>query len=149
MGTKNCPSCGAPIAADATECKYCGEKIAIEPPQYAPPQQPQYAPPQYAPPQQPQYAPPQYAAPVYAPPQVQPQAQPATFTSPKSKTAAGLLAIFLGGLGIHKFYLGKPGLGILYLIFCWTWIPEIVGIIEGIIYLTMSDENFYYKYVKK
>lgn len=161
MSTKTCPSCGAPIAADATECKYCGEKIAVEQAQYAPPQQMPYAPPQqqmpYAPPQQMPYAPPQQQT-QYAPPQQMPYAQPqyaqsqtppVAFTSSKSKIAAGLLAIFLGGLGIHKFYLGKPGIGILYLIFCWTFIPSIVGFIEGIIYLSSSDEKFYYKYVKK
>jgi len=70
-------------------------------------------------------------------------------TSDKSKIVAGLLAIFLGGIGVHKFYLGKIGMGILYLVFCWTFIPEIVGIIEGIIYLTSSDEKFYEKYVNK
>ena len=151
MSTRTCPSCGAPIAADATECKYCGEKISVEQASYAPPQQTPYAPPQqtpYAPPQQTRYAPPQQMP--YAPPQyAQPQTSPAAFTSSKSKIAAGLLAIFLGGLGIHKFYLGKPGIGILYLIFCWTFIPSIVGFIEGIIYLSSSDEKFYYKYVKK
>ncbi len=64
----------------------------------------------------------------------------------KSKIAAGLFGIFLGGLGIHKFYLGQIGWGIVYLIFCWTFIPEIAGFIEGIIYLTMSDEAFAAKY---
>jgi TM2 domain-containing membrane protein YozV len=44
----------------------------------------------------------------------------------KSKTTAGLLAIFLGGLGFHKFYLGQTGRGILYLVFCRTWIPSII-----------------------
>ncbi|MHA1792887.1 MAG: NINE protein [Promethearchaeota archaeon] len=67
-------------------------------------------------------------------------------TSP-NKIVAGLLAIFLGGLGIHKFYLGKIGEGILYIIFCWTIIPSIIGFIEGIIYLVMSDDEFYQKYV--
>lgn len=64
----------------------------------------------------------------------------------KSKAAAGLLAIFLGGMGIHKFYLGRIGWGIVYLLFSWTWIPVIVGFIEGIIYLTMSEEAFHKKY---
>lgn len=64
----------------------------------------------------------------------------------KSRIAAALFAIFLGGIGIHKFYLGSVGLGILYLLFCWTFIPAIVGFIEGIIYLTMSDEAFAAKY---
>lgn len=63
----------------------------------------------------------------------------------KSKIVAGILAILLGGLGIHKFYLGKVGSGIVYLLFCWTWIPEIVGFIEGIIYLTSNDHNFQVK----
>lgn len=58
---------------------------------------------------------------------------------------AGLLGIFLGGLGIHKFYMGKVGMGILYLLFCWTGIPAIIGFIEGIIYLCSNDENFQLK----
>lgn len=64
----------------------------------------------------------------------------------KSKVAAALLAIFLGGFGIHKFYLGKAGMGILYLVFCWTGIPAIIGFIEGIIYLCESDQSFAAKY---
>jgi TM2 domain-containing membrane protein YozV len=64
----------------------------------------------------------------------------------KSRAAAALLAIFLGGLGAHKFYLGKPLMGILYLLFCWTMIPAIIGLIEGIIYLTKSDEEFAAQY---
>jgi TM2 domain-containing membrane protein YozV len=66
----------------------------------------------------------------------------------KERLTAGLFAILLGGLGVHKFYLGKTGLGILYLIFCWTFIPSIVGLIEGIMYLTMSDEEFKIKHVQ-
>lgn len=66
--------------------------------------------------------------------------------STKSRTVAIVLAIFLGGLGAHKFYLGKPGLGILYLVFCWTFIPAVVALIEAIIYLTKSDAEFAAKY---
>lgn len=66
----------------------------------------------------------------------------------KSKTTAGLLGILLGGVGAHKFYLGKVGLGILYLVFCWTFIPVIIGLIEGILYLTATDEAFAQKYCK-
>lgn len=62
--------------------------------------------------------------------------------SEKSKVAAGLLGIFLGGIGVHKFYMGKTGKGILYLLLCWTGIPAIIGFIEGIMYLTDSDEKF-------
>ena len=64
----------------------------------------------------------------------------------KSRLAAGLFAIFLDGIGVHKFYLGKVGLGILYLLFCWTFIPSVIGLIEGIIYLTMTDQAFAAKY---
>lgn len=64
----------------------------------------------------------------------------------KNRIVAALLALFLGGLGIHKFYLGKVGMGIIYLIFCWTGIPCIISIIEAIIYLTMSDTKFAQKY---
>ena len=69
-----------------------------------------------------------------------------TSTTPRSKATAGILAILLGGLGIHKFYLGKAGMGILYLLFCWSFIPAIVGFIEGILYLTMSEAVFNAKY---
>jgi len=79
-------------------------------------------------------------------PQVVVYAQPTTGISPtwpvKNKIVAGLLGIFLGGLGIHKFYLGKIGTGIVYIIFCWTCIPAFIGFIEGIVYLCSSDENF-------
>lgn len=63
----------------------------------------------------------------------------------KSRTTAAILAIFLGGFGVHKFYLGKAS-GIWYLLFCWTLIPSVIGIIEGIIYLTMSDYEFAVKF---
>ena len=62
------------------------------------------------------------------------------------RSVAALLAFFLGGFGAHKFYLGKIGQGLLYLIFCWTFIPSLVAFIEFIIYLCDSDENFARKY---
>jgi TM2 domain-containing membrane protein YozV len=64
----------------------------------------------------------------------------------KSKTTAAILAFLLGGLGIHKFYLGKTGQGILYLLFFWTFIPAILALIEFVMFLTMSDEVFAEKY---
>ncbi|MFN1516101.1 TM2 domain-containing protein [Vibrio owensii] len=64
----------------------------------------------------------------------------------KSRIAAALLAFFLGGFGAHKFYLGKIGQGILYLVFCWTLIPAIIAFIEFIIYLCESDEKFETRY---
>jgi TM2 domain-containing membrane protein YozV len=60
----------------------------------------------------------------------------------KNKIAAGVLAILLGDLGIHKFYMGHIGKGIVYLIFFWTCIPAILGLIEGICILTEDDAKF-------
>ncbi|HZV57821.1 MAG TPA: TM2 domain-containing protein [Sphingobium sp.] len=64
----------------------------------------------------------------------------------KSRSAVILLALFLGGLGFHKFYLGRVGWGVLYLIFCWTFIPGIVAFIEAIAYAVMGEESFHAKY---
>ena len=64
----------------------------------------------------------------------------------KSKTTAGILAILLGGLGVHKFYLGQILMGLLYLFFCWTFIPAFVALIEGIIFLTLPENEFQSRY---
>ena len=48
----------------------------------------------------------------------------------KSGTTAVLLALFLGGVGAHHFYMGKVGLGVLYLVFFWTLIPAAVALVE-------------------
>lgn len=64
----------------------------------------------------------------------------------KDQLTAGLLAIFLGDFGVHKFYLGKPVQGILYIVFFWSFIPAIIALIEGIVMLTMSEEKFNAKY---
>ena len=87
-------------------------------------------------------------------------AVPDATASGKNKTTAGLLALFLGGWGVHKFYLGYTVPGIIFLLtntfgflvtWMFLWIPNIlVGIIvfiEGIIYLTKSDEEFEQTYI--
>ncbi|WP_334177048.1 NINE protein [Pseudoxanthobacter sp.] len=66
--------------------------------------------------------------------------------SSRNKLAAALLAFFLGGFGIHRFYLGRPVSGFFYLLFCWTVIPAILGFIEAILLLMMSEERFAQKY---
>jgi TM2 domain-containing membrane protein YozV len=73
---------------------------------------------------------------------------PFAVTAPngKNRLAAALLALFLGGFGVHKFYLGQTGKGILYLVFCWTLIPAIIAFVEFIILITMSDQAFIAKY---
>ena len=64
----------------------------------------------------------------------------------KSKSTAGLLSFFLGGVGVHRFYLGQTGLGFLYLVFCWTFIPAIIALVDAIIFWTMPEERFNDKY---
>ena len=66
--------------------------------------------------------------------------------SSKNKYIAVLLALIFGEFGFHKFYLGKTGWGILYLLLCWTGIPYCVSIIEAIMYLCTSEENWNRKY---
>jgi TM2 domain-containing membrane protein YozV len=64
------------------------------------------------------------------------------------KIVAGVLAILLGSLGIHKFILGYTTEGIIQLVISVVTcgIGGIIGLIEGIIYLTKSDEEFYQTY---
>jgi TM2 domain-containing membrane protein YozV len=71
----------------------------------------------------------------------------------EKKVVAGILAILLGGLGIHKFYLGynTPGI-IMLLVTVLTCgfggaIMALIGLIEGIIYLTKTDAEFVATYV--
>jgi TM2 domain-containing membrane protein YozV len=67
----------------------------------------------------------------------------------EKKVVAGILAILLGGLGIHKFYLGYTKEGIIQIVItvCTCGIGGLIGLIEGIIYLTKSDEDFVATYV--
>lgn len=64
----------------------------------------------------------------------------------KSKTTAGILALLLGGLGVHKFYLDRTGQGLLYLLFSWTFIPALISFFEAFRYFLMSDQKFNRKY---
>ena len=59
---------------------------------------------------------------------------------------AGVLAIVLGGFGIHKFILGQTVPGIIMLVLACTGISSIIGLVEGIIYLTKSDDEFIQMY---
>lgn len=63
----------------------------------------------------------------------------------RQRLVMGVLAILLGTFGAHKFYQGRIGMGLLYMAFCGTAIPTIVGFCEGIRYLTMPLERFYEK----
>ncbi|WNH08832.1 TM2 domain-containing protein [Thalassobellus suaedae] len=69
-------------------------------------------------------------------------------TGENKKVLAGVLGILFGGLGIHKFVLGynKEGIILLIATVVTCGIASIIGFIEGIIYLTKSDEEFYNTY---
>lgn len=68
------------------------------------------------------------------------------FKTMKSKFTTAIFALFLGGLGIHRFYLGQNGKGILYLIFCWTLIPALIALFDFFAFIFMSEDSFNYKY---
>ncbi|MCP4643327.1 MAG: NINE protein [bacterium] len=122
----NCPNCGASVPAGTTKCVKCGGAV----PQEAPPQQ---------------GAQPQVVVQVQGGAAQGVAAEPGT----KSKVVAGLLGIFLGGLGIHRFYLGFTGLGVAMLVLqIIGWVTSMIcigvfisigvyvwGLIEGIMIL--------------
>ncbi|MEC4813723.1 MAG: NINE protein [Scytonema sp. PMC 1069.18] len=66
------------------------------------------------------------------------------FNHRKSRSIAAILA-FSGTLtisGLHKFYLGQPLWGLLYVLLSWTPIPKVASAIEGVWYLTQDEEAF-------
>lgn len=65
----------------------------------------------------------------------------------KSRVAAAALAFFTGLFGMHRFYLGQWW-GVLYLLFCWTYIPALVAFVEGIVILSTSQKAWNDKYNK-
>lgn len=70
----------------------------------------------------------------------------------KDKMVAGLLGILLGGLGVHQFYLGSNTTGIIEIVLsivsCYI-LGSICGIVEGIMILTMSQEDFDARYNRR
>lgn len=131
-----------------------------------PPGEPTPPPPPYTPPpgwSDPTLAPPPGAAPPPGGPQADWQQagwqqgaggwQPGMPPDASKKVAAGVCGILLGALGIHKFILGYKNEGLIMLLTtiftCGiagaVW--GVIGIVEGIIYLTKSDEEFHRTYV--
>jgi len=132
MEENRCPQCGANVDAGAYACKYCGAPL-----QQAQPAQQPVQPPVQQPVQQP------YAAPQQPYVVQQPVMVPAGYPQ-KSKMAAGLLGIFLGGLGVHNFYLGYTGKAVAQLLISLltcgfgAFVSGIWGLVEGIMILTGS-----------
>lgn len=105
--------------------------------------------------------PPENENPAANPPQPAPQGSstpPAGGGGADKKLISGLLGILLGSLGIHKFYLGYQKEGIIMLVVtlvaggltcgAGAGIMGIVGLIEGILYLTKTDQEFEDTYIK-
>ncbi|MBR4041583.1 MAG: NINE protein [Bacteroidaceae bacterium] len=131
-----CPNCGGDkfkfMGGNTFKCAYCGTTFANE--QQAPAVEKEVVYVQATPPpSQPQYQ------------QTVPQ-QSYAQSKGKSKGVAAVLCFFLGAIGGHKFYLGKVGIGLLYLVFCWTWIPCIISVIDFIVLLCMDEREFDRKY---
>ena len=138
-GRNHCISCGGEVSADAEVCPHCGVSQRRVPQSGGPGRT---ADQKYCT---------NCGAVVNRDAVVCPECgatQAVGVTGEKDKLAAALIAIFLGGLGIHKFYLGDNRMGVLYLCFFWTGIPAVLGIIEGIVYLTKDEQEFQRRYVK-
>ena len=128
MALVNCKECGQQISDSASVCPHCGAPIIKE--VFCPncgakmPQNLKYC------------------------PQCGASNLNARSHYPKDRLTAGLLAIFLGGLGIHYFYLEKSTAGLLSILLslCTCGIWQIIMLIQGIIILTMTDEDFNEKY---
>lgn len=110
-----CPECGTVISAEAISCPKCGKplKKAVS-----------------------------MASTSDKTAEILDRAMLGRPATSKDKTTAALFALFLGGVGAHKFYLGEAGKGVIFLLFCWTFIPTICGFIDFISLLSMSDEKF-------
>jgi TM2 domain-containing membrane protein YozV len=86
------------------------------------------------------------------PPPLTPQQSPLS-TKASNKLPAGICGILLGGFGVHKFILGYTGAGMIMLLVsiltCGLayFVMHVIGLVEGIIYLTKSDEEFVRTYV--
>mgnify|MGYP003958740539 FL=1 len=62
------------------------------------------------------------------------------------KNYAAVMALVGGALGIHKFYHGSWGWGIVFIAFIWTFIPGVIGFIEGIMLFLMDEDKYNQKY---
>ncbi len=120
---KFCPNCKAQNPGLSNHCTSCGANL------------PNYS------------MPPQRVANNY----------PAKITGADNKLPAGICGILLGAFGVHKFILGYTNEGVMMLVislvgFALCGIPTaivwVIGLIEGIIYLTKSDEEFVTTYVQ-
>ena len=137
-----CPKCGAQNYESAVSCAVCQAVLPVIAGQ-------QQAQTDYQTPYTPSYEPIQPPTPMYG----QPMVQDWKAAGADKKVVAGILGILVGGLGIHKFMLGYQREGVIMLLVsvlsCFTLygVMHVIGIIEGIMYLTKSDEDFVREYI--
>lgn len=141
MYIHNCPQCGRQYSTqekvNRVKCPYCGAENDVTYSEQVPPQMNQQ----------------QYGYQQQQNPYQQPQRSGNIFDegpSGKSRGLAGLLAILLGTLGVHYFYLGKTTGGIVFLlvsIFSCGVVTEIASLIQGIMMFTETQEEFERKWI--
>ena len=134
-GIQKCPYCNEPIKDGLLFCPSCGKRLAPTPgntelkDQVQQQQQEQH---------QEQQDPKMH---VYVHESDKEIYTDGPFGKVVNKVAYCLLALFLGGIGAHKFYAGKTKMGIIYLLFCWTFVPGVLGLIECLAALPKPSDD--------
>ena len=148
MYIHNCPTCGKQYTTqeqvNRVKCPYCGAETDVFYGDQQPPQSPYQQPDQQPPYQQPYQ-------------QAYQQGRPGNVfdegPSGKSRGLAGILALFLGTIGIHYFYIGKNTAGIVFLLISilscglLAAVTAIVSLVQGVMMLTATQEEFEAKWV--
>ena len=162
-----CPSCGAENVEGTRFCVKCGTTLPASPQPESWRQsgdlgqqqsQQDYQSSGYSTPETPSSGYPSYSStPQDSLSSYQQQAGDWLAQGANKKMAAGICGILLGGFGVHKFILGYNTEGIIMLAACIVGgiltcdiasaAVGVIGLIEGIIYLTKSDEDFYQDYI--
>lgn len=136
-----CPFCESEVTPTAKKCRHCGEWISRDCLSCGTPIRNQWAARGYCADCEGRGAQGYALQPAHDASQV-----PMHRALPKSRTISIGLSLVFGGLGAHKFYLEKPGAGFLYLMFCWSGIPSIIGIFDAVKYIRMDEEEFQRRY---
>ncbi len=142
--TAACPFCESEITPTAKKCRHCGEWVSRDCLTCGTPIKAQWAARGYCADCGGTEATGLFVQPATGIPPAQAYHWPA-----KSRSVSVGLALVLGGIGAHKFYLEKPGKGLLYAMFCWTGIPTLVGLYEAVKYIRMDEEEFRVRYLRR